>query len=241
MDVKKHCIVLTGSYCELHDEPNPTNKTVRRTHEGIALGPIGNLQGSVKFYCLNTGRVLKRRASTEIPMLTAVITKVNKIGKKENQGKEFRFLNRNKEPFDWTDEVPDDDGEFQGLLGEETPFPDISSDLPGVILEDKLVGPTTALEEESEPAFEAKAAAALDNADIQVDKQLCAARTQVATVPIMVAHPDEIMYELELGTDEPDKGLDAPPIPPPIPDINGCVSGRYPTQSSKECTWEPTI
>ena len=38
-------------------------------------------------------------------------------------GNEFWFLNRNKEPFDWTDEVPDDGGEFQGLLGEEAPFP----------------------------------------------------------------------------------------------------------------------
>ena len=110
MDVNKHCRVLPGSYYEVHDEPNPSNTTVSRTHEGIALGPTVNMQGSVKFYCLNTGRVLKRRAFTEIPMPAAVIAKVNKIGKKENQGKEFRFLNRNKEPFDWTDEVPDDDG-----------------------------------------------------------------------------------------------------------------------------------
>ena len=29
------------------------------------------------------------------------------------------------------------------------------------------------------------------------------------------------MYEVGLGADEPDKGLDAPPIPPPIPDITG--------------------
>ena len=60
-------------------------------------------------------------------MPTAVIAKVNKIGKKENQEQAFRFLNRKKEPFDWTDEVPDNNGEFQGLLGEEAPFPDISS------------------------------------------------------------------------------------------------------------------
>ena len=59
MDVKKHCRVLPGSYCEVHDKPNPSNTTASRTHEGIALGLIGNLQGSVKFYCLNTGRVLK--------------------------------------------------------------------------------------------------------------------------------------------------------------------------------------
>ena len=57
-----------------------------------------------------------------------------------------------------------------------------------MILEDELVDPTTALEEEHEPAFEAKAAAALDNADIQVDKQLRAARIQVTTVPIVVAN-----------------------------------------------------
>ena len=73
----------------------------------------------------------------------------------------------------------------------------------------------------------------MDNADIQVDKQLCAARTQVDTVPIMVAQLHEIMYKVELGTDEPYEGLDAPPIPPPIPDITGCVAGRYPTRSRR--------
>ena len=92
--------------------------------------------------------------------------------------------------------MPDDDGEFQGLLGEEAPFPDISSGIPGVVLKDELVGPTTALEEEPEPAFEAQASAALDNADIQVEEQISAARAQVATVHIVVAQPDEIMYKV---------------------------------------------
>ena len=102
-----------------------------------------------------------------------------------------------------------------------------------MILEDELVGPTMALEEEYEPAFEAKSVVALDNADIQVDEQLRAARTQVDTVPIMVAQPYEIMYEVELGVDEPDKGLGAPPIPSPIPDITGRIAGRYPTRSCR--------
>ena len=87
MDAKKHYEALPGSYCEVHDKPNPSNTTVSRTNEGIDLVPTGNIQGSVKFYCLNTGRVLKRRAFTDIPMPIAVIAKVNKIGKKENQGK----------------------------------------------------------------------------------------------------------------------------------------------------------
>ena len=130
---------------------------------------------------------MAKTAFTDIPIPTAVIAKVDEIGKKENQGKEFRFLNRKKELFDWTDEIPDNKGEFQGLLGEEAQFPDIISELPGIILEEKLVGPTTALDEEYEPSFEAKDAVALDNADIQVDEQLCVARTKGDTVPIMVA------------------------------------------------------
>ena len=111
-------------------------------------------------------------------MPTAGITMVDKIGKKENQGKEFWFLNRNKEPFDWTDEVPDNDGEFQGLLREEAPFPDVRSELPGVVLKDDLVGYATYLEDYPEPSFEAQSAASLDNADIQVDEQLRAAQAQ---------------------------------------------------------------
>ena len=65
-----------------------------------------------------------------------------------------------------------------------------------MILEDELVGPTTALEEEYEPAFESKDVVALDNTDIQVDEQLRAAQTQVDTVPSMVAQPHETMYEV---------------------------------------------
>ena len=59
-----------------------------------------------------------------------VIDKVNRIGKSERQGREFRFLNCSKEPFSWTNLVPEDDPEFQGLLEEEVPFPELSAQLP---------------------------------------------------------------------------------------------------------------
>ncbi len=55
LDYKKHCRVLPDTYCKFHDEPVPTNTMTLRTHECIALGPTGNLQGSMKFYCLTTG------------------------------------------------------------------------------------------------------------------------------------------------------------------------------------------
>jgi hypothetical protein len=58
MDYSKHCRVLPRTYCEVHDEPSPSNMMTPCTHEAIAMGPTGNLQGKVKFFCLNTGRIL---------------------------------------------------------------------------------------------------------------------------------------------------------------------------------------
>ena len=59
LDYKKHCQVLPGSYCKVHNEPVPLNTMTPCTHECIACGPTGNFQGRVKFYCLNTGCILK--------------------------------------------------------------------------------------------------------------------------------------------------------------------------------------
>jgi hypothetical protein len=129
LDYKKHCRVSPGTYCEVHDEPVPTNTMAWRTHEGIALGPTGNLQGSVKFFCINTGRVLKRRSFTQMPMPDKVITRINAIGAREGQGRAFRFLNRRSEPYEWTEKVPEDDADFQGLLEDDEDaavYPDIS-------------------------------------------------------------------------------------------------------------------
>jgi hypothetical protein len=73
LDYKKHCRVQPETYCEVHDKPVPTNTMAWRAHEAIAMEPTGNLQGSVKFYCINTGRVLKRRSFTPMPMPDRVI------------------------------------------------------------------------------------------------------------------------------------------------------------------------
>ena len=173
---------------------------VPRTHEGIALGPTGNLQGSVKFYCLNTGRVLKRRDFTEIPMPDSIIARVEAIGKREKQGRAFEFLNRKKLPFDWAGEVADDDNEFQGLLEEEAPFPDINNELPGVELERDQTGLALAVEDEPDPAFEDRATEALANANIVMPRQLAAARA--AAAPIVEAEPNEIVFEIQVDLPE---------------------------------------
>jgi len=94
LDYAKHCRVLPGTYCEVHDKPSPSNTMTPRMHEAIAVGPTRNLQGSVKIFCLNSGRILKRRSFTTLPMPDRVLKRVNDIGLREKQGRTFRFLNR---------------------------------------------------------------------------------------------------------------------------------------------------
>jgi hypothetical protein len=140
LDYKKHCRVLPGTYCKVNDKPNPLNSMVGRSQEGIALSLISNLQGSVKFFCLNTGRLLKRQLFTALPMPTRAIKRVDTIGAQEAQGREFHFLNRNKDAFTWTDEVLADNPAFQGLLKEEEAvYPGITAEFPGVPLEEEVV------------------------------------------------------------------------------------------------------
>ena len=120
----------------------------------------GYSPGQREVYCLNTGRVLKRRSFTPMPLPDSIITKVNAIGKKENQGRKFQSTDWRNKPFSWTDEVQADDMGFQGLPEqEEAPFPDISAKPPGIELErnqtdDQTNGPTNAVNDDPEPDFE---------------------------------------------------------------------------------------
>ncbi len=138
---------------------------------------------------------------------------MNAIGQREGQGRTFRFLNQQKEPYEWTDEVPEDDTEFQGLLEneEEAVYPDVSAELPGVELEaeERDFAPVS---DEPEVDFRELAAAALHNAGIDTKEQLRAARELANDVPgdvdqltVAEANKDEIVYKITF--DLPDAGL----------------------------------
>ncbi len=168
-DFKKHYRVLFGSYCKVHDEPDPSNTMEPRTHEAIALGPSGNLQGTVNFFSLDTGLVIGRWEFMCIPMPPSIVQKVEDIARKEAQGSELFFLDRNKRPFPWSteDEVPLENPQFQGLLEDDAPYPDISAELPGQVALQDPDEPDSAVEEEQEPSDEQRAALALQNAGLQ--------------------------------------------------------------------------
>ena len=67
-------------------------------HEAIAKGPSGNLQGSYKFLCLDTGQKIVRKRWTELPMPSHVIDKVNKMGMADGN-LTLQFLDRYKEEY----------------------------------------------------------------------------------------------------------------------------------------------
>jgi hypothetical protein len=74
LDTNIYCKVEFGSYCQVHEEPSPTNSVnAPRTIDAIALRPIGNLQGGYYFLCLTSWRVIARRRWTPLPIPDHVI------------------------------------------------------------------------------------------------------------------------------------------------------------------------
>ena len=68
-----------------------------------------------------------------------VIKRVNDIGEQEGQSCDSDLQNCWREPYEWTDKVPEDDLEFWGILANDKAmalYPDISAELPGVELEE---------------------------------------------------------------------------------------------------------
>ena len=117
----------------MHNEKDPTNDNVPRTHEAIALGPTGNFNGTYKFFCLKIGRVLKRRRWISFPMPDRVIKKVDTWGRHTRRdvcaSPEFR--NWNKEHFEW-----DYEDDLDRLVEDrEVAHPEIPAKFPGVALE----------------------------------------------------------------------------------------------------------
>ena len=84
-DFNKHCTIGFGTYVHVHNPRNITNTMAPRTSPAIALGPISNLQGSHRFFCLHTKRIINRRQWTELPIPKSVIDLIHSITMKERK------------------------------------------------------------------------------------------------------------------------------------------------------------
>ena len=155
--------------------------------------------------------------------------------------------------------MPEDNPEFEGLLEEPAPYPDISAELPGVLLEDEDAD-IQVVTDDPEPDFAELAAAALDNAGINANNCLQAAQRGQEPVPgpaLIEGNDDKIMYEITF--DLPIAGLarnNAVPVNDPPPEApskdptvhnlaaetvdlltdTGASPQRYPTQLRRSVT-----
>ena len=137
LDFAKHCKSPFGTYCEVHDEPAPTNTMVTRSTPAIVLGPTGNFQGTYKFLSLATGEKVKRCAFTPYSMPDLVIREVEAYGKLTALLGIFDFGgrngNRNGFLFKWNEEV---DVFPKGIddIEDVVLYPSLAAKHPGAVL-----------------------------------------------------------------------------------------------------------
>ena len=106
-DYKRDCKCDPGSYVEASTDAIVTNDNTERTRSCVAVGPVGNRQGSVKCFDIETGKILHRRTVTQIPwpLDNILVRKVEAWGKKGaraiKRGR-IEFLNRKGESLTGT-------------------------------------------------------------------------------------------------------------------------------------------
>ena len=104
-DYERDCKVDTGSYVEASTVATMTNDDTERTRSCVAFGPVGNRQGSVKCFDIDSGNILHHRTVTQFPwpLDNGLVKNVEELGKKGASAIKkgcIDFLNRNGEKFD---------------------------------------------------------------------------------------------------------------------------------------------
>ena len=67
MGYERDCKIDIGSYVEAGTDATVTNDNTERMRSCVALGPVGNKQGSVKCFDVESGKILHRRTVTQLP------------------------------------------------------------------------------------------------------------------------------------------------------------------------------
>ncbi len=69
-----------GSHCQVAEDVTPRNSLAVRMCGAISMGPSGNSSEGQHFLALDTGKMIVRNCWKELPMLLAVIDRVNVLG-----------------------------------------------------------------------------------------------------------------------------------------------------------------
>ena len=79
---------MLGDYVAMNEENEIINFRNPRTRSDICMGPTGNIQGLIKFMCVETGKEIVR-SFTRLPMPNSIIKKVEKLAEKERANMEL--------------------------------------------------------------------------------------------------------------------------------------------------------
>jgi hypothetical protein len=76
LDYNVLCQLPFGAYVLVHDDLEVTNTVQSRITGAINLGVTGNIQGTHRFFNLNTGEIIVRRKWTKLPISNEVINRL---------------------------------------------------------------------------------------------------------------------------------------------------------------------
>ena len=133
LDYNTDCRISYGSYVEASPDYDITNTMDTRTVPCIALGTTGNMQGSLRVFDLNSGKVLVRCTAKEMPFPSRVLKRVNDWGRLHGSahGQKLVILNRKRLPISTTD-----DEVGKSPLTSNKVHPDILYEFPGITTEE---------------------------------------------------------------------------------------------------------
>jgi hypothetical protein len=94
LDYVKHCSIPFGSYVQAHHEPDPKNTQHPRTLDCIYLRYTDNDQGGHHLLDIRTGRTIKRRTITTVPITQNIIDLVHKMAENENMSDGLKIHTR---------------------------------------------------------------------------------------------------------------------------------------------------
>jgi len=175
------CRADIGAYIKATVGADITNGQEARTHSCISLRPSGNIQGSLKCFDLETGKVVISRRVVQLPFPNIMLKKTNAWGKK-SKGQIMKdliqFLNRMGERFDWEN---DKVNTLQVVRSEPEKVQRdhvVPAEIPGIEIGDGYVavqGPAVELETDKEPmdirrlALAARVTAGLGEAGVHLN------------------------------------------------------------------------
>jgi hypothetical protein len=82
---KNHCKFPFGAYSKTHEDNIQTDTMVECTRCAIFIGPNTNFQGSYKFICIRTGKMIIRKQLKEVSMSVSFIKAVESLANQDKQ------------------------------------------------------------------------------------------------------------------------------------------------------------